>query len=271
MTTSTHMNEHEKGQVAANAAEIYEQFFVPALFAEWPKRVLQAANVQTGDSVLDVACGTGVLAREAADRVGASGSVFGVDINEGMLAIARQKTPNITWKIGPAESLPFKADTFDRVVSQFALMFFEDQTKAIAEMGRVARPGGTVTVAVWDSLAATPGYAAVAEVLDELFGPEVAQSIQAPYSLGDRQKLTSLFAKAGMNDITIRTITGQARFASIEAWIYTDIKGWTLADIIDDEGYERLRQHAPQKLAQFVLADDSVAFDAPAHIITFAA
>jgi hypothetical protein len=111
----------------------------------------------------------------------------------------------------------------------------------------------------------------MAEVLDELFGPEVAQSIQAPYSLGDRQKLTSLFAKAGMNDITIRTITGQARFASIEAWIYTDIKGWTLADIIDDEGYERLRQRAPQKLAQFVLADDSVAFDAPAHIITFAA
>jgi ubiquinone/menaquinone biosynthesis C-methylase UbiE len=265
------MNEHEKGQVAASAAEIYEQFFVPALFAEWPECILQAANVQTGDSLLDVACGTGVLAQEAADLVGTNGSVVGVDINEGMLAVARQKAPNITWKGGPAEALPFSSNTFDRVVSQFALMFFEDQAKAIAEMGRVVRPGGTVTVAVWDSLAATPGYAAVAEVLNELFGPEVAQSIQAPYSLGDKQKLTSLFAEAGMNDITIRTITGQARFASIEAWIYTDIKGWTLANIIDDEGYERLRQHAPQKLAQFVLADGSVAFDAPAHIITFTA
>jgi len=264
------MNEHEKGQVAANAAEIYEQFFVPALFAEWPKRVLQAANVQTGDSVLDVACGTGVLAREAADLVGTSGTVVGVDINEGMLAVARQKTPNITWKVGPAEALPFSSNTFDRVVSQFGLMFFEDQAKAIAEMGRVARPGGTVTVAVWASLAATPGYAVVAEVLNELFGPEVAQSIQMPYSLGDRQLVTSLFTQAGIDDITIQTVTGQTRFASIESWIYTDIKGWTLADIIDDEGYEQLKRYAPQKLTQFVLDDGSVAFDAPAHIITFA-
>jgi ubiquinone/menaquinone biosynthesis C-methylase UbiE len=135
------MNEHEKGQVAASAAEIYEQFFVPALFAEWPERILQAANVQTGDSLLDVACGTGVLAQEAADLVGTNGSVVGVDINEGMLAVARQKAPNITWKVGPAEALPFSSNTFDRVVSQFALMFFEDQAKAIAEMGRVVRPG----------------------------------------------------------------------------------------------------------------------------------
>jgi len=90
------MNEHEKGQVAASAAEIYDQFFVPALFADWPEHVLRAANVQAGDSVLDVACGTGVLARKAADLVGPSGSVVGVDINEGMLAAARQKAPDIT-------------------------------------------------------------------------------------------------------------------------------------------------------------------------------
>jgi ubiquinone/menaquinone biosynthesis C-methylase UbiE len=263
------MNEHEKGQVAASAAEIYEQFFVPALFVDWPEHVLRAASVQSGDSVLDVACGTGVLARKAADLVGDSGSVVGVDINEGMLSVAREKAPEITWKAGPAESLPFAANSFDCVVSQFALMFFEDQGKAITEMGRVARPGGRVAVAVWDSLAATPGYAVVAEVLNELFGPAVAQSIEMPYSLGDKEVVASLFAEAGIDDITIQTITGQARFASIESWIYTDIKGWTLADIIDDEGYERLRQYARQKLGQFVLADGSVAFDAPAHIVTF--
>lgn len=262
------MSNHESGQVAASAAEIYEAFFVPALFGEWPARVLGAANVRAGDDVLDVACGTGVLAREAADLVGASGSVVGVDINEGMLAVARKIAPGVSWKAGPAESLPFEAESFDRVVSQFALMFFADQTKAITEMGRVLRPGGTLAVAVWDSLEATPGYAAVAEILDELFGPEAAQSIQAPYSLGDTQKLSSLFAAAGMDDISIQTMPGRARFASIESWIYTDIKGWTLADVIDDEGYERLKRYAPQKLSQFVLADGSVSFAAPAHIVT---
>lgn len=262
------MNEHERGQVATSAAGIYEEFFVPALFAGWPAHVLSAAGVQAGDAVLDVGCGTGVLAREAVTRVGASGAVTGVDVNEGMLAVARQKAPAVTWKTGPAEALPFPAGSFDRVVSQFALMFFAEPVRALAEMGRVLRPGGVIAVAVWDTLAATPGYAVVAEVLDEVFGPEVAQSIQAPYALGETAKLRSLFAEAGLNDVTIETVTGTACFASIEAWMYTDIRGWTLADVIDDEGYERLKRQAPQKLSQFARADGSVAFPAPAHIAT---
>lgn len=260
------MNEHDKGQVAASAAKIYEQFFVPALFAEWPERVLEAAGIQAGNTVLDVACGTGILARKAAVVVGAA-SVVGVDVNEGMLAVAEQKAPEITWKAGPAERLPFDDDSFDRVVSQFGLMFFEDQVQAIQEMGRVVRPNGTIAVAVWDTLAATPGYAAVAQLLDELFGPEAAKSIQAPYSLGDTDILAALFAGAGLDNVAIRTVMGKAQFASIEDWIYTDIKGWTLADMIDDAGYERLRQYAPERLGHFVQTDGSVAFDAPGHIV----
>jgi ubiquinone/menaquinone biosynthesis C-methylase UbiE len=262
------MNEHERGQVAASAADIYEQFFVPALFVEWPAQVLQAADVKSGHTVLDVACGTGILAREATEIVGPRGSVTGVDINEGMLDVARRKSTNISWKVGPAEALPFETDFFDRVVSQFGLMFFEDPVRAIREMGRVVRPGGKIAVAVWDSLAATPGYAMVAEILAELFGSEAARSIEAPYALGDPQVLTALFAQAGMANVQIQTLTGTARFASIESWIYTDIKGWTLADVIDDEGYERLKQYAPERLSRFVQADGSVAFDAPAHIVS---
>lgn len=265
----TNMNEHTSGQVAASAAEIYEQFFVPALFAEWPPHLLQAAGVQAGDDVLDVACGTGVLAREAAGRVGTDGSVTGVDMNEGMLAIARQKAPEITWKTGMAEELPFESGSFNRVVSQFALMFFADPVQALREMERVRRPGGSMAVAVWATLAETPGYAVVAEILNELFGSAAAQSIQAPYSLGDTEKLASLFASAGMRDITLQTITGTVRFASVDEWIYTDIKGWTLADMIDDAGFEKLRQVAPPRLSAFVNGDGSVGFDAPAHLVTY--
>jgi ubiquinone/menaquinone biosynthesis C-methylase UbiE len=264
------MDEHQRGQVATAAAEIYERFFVPALFAEWPRHVLAAAGVGPGDQVLDVACGTGVLARAAADRVG-SDRVVGIDVNDGMLAVARATAPGIAWQCGFAEALPFEDDSFDRVVSQFGLMFFADRSKAISEMLRVVKPDGAVTVAVWGPLEATPGYAVVTEILTDLFGADVAESIRAPYSLGDPGELERLLTEAGADDITVRTITGRARFESVEAWIYTDIKGWTLADVIDDEGYELLRIEAPQRLSRFVLEDGSVAFDAPAHIATTAA
>ena len=243
-------------------------FFVPALFAEWPERVLRGAHVQAGDAVLDVACGTGILAREAADLVGARGSVTGVDINEGMLSLARQRSPDIIWKAGPAESLPFEPATFDRVVSQFGLTFFDDPTNAILEMGRVLRPRGTLAIAVWGPLDGTPGYAAIAQIFDELYGPEVAESMQTPFLLGDRQVLASLSAAAGMEDVVIDTIVGRARFPTLEAWISTDIAGWKLAGRIDDESSKRLKRYARHRLSRFVLADGSVEFDATAHIVS---
>jgi ubiquinone/menaquinone biosynthesis C-methylase UbiE len=264
------VNEHETGQVAGSAAEVYEEFFVPALFGAWPEHVLRAAKVRRGDAVLDVATGTGILAREAAGVVGPGGTVAGVDINEGMLAVAQQKAPQIDWKVAPAESLPFESGSFDRVVSQFGLMFFEDPVQAIAEMVRVLRPGGTLAVAVWDRLEAAPGYEALARLLDELFGPEAAQSLHAPYALGNKQRLASLFAQGGLPQPALETIPGTARFPSLASWLYTDIRGWTLAGSIDDEGFARLSQIAQHRLAPFVRADGAVEFEAPAHIVAAA-
>src|SRR5688572_6939023 len=228
------MSASEKGQVTRNAAEVYEEFFLPALFQQWASRVADAAGIQSGQRVLDVACGTGVLARAVADRVGSAGAVVGVDVNEGMLAVARQKAPTIEWKRGRAEELPWDSNSFDAVVSQFGLMFFEDRRAALQEMMRVLRPGGRLAVAVWDSLDHTPGYAAMSDLLRQLFGEEVARALHAPFALGERQLLRSLFAEAGISDAEITTQMGTARFPSIEAWIYTEIKGWTLADVLDD-------------------------------------
>ena len=128
------MGENETGQVSDSAAEIYEEFYLPAMFEEWPARVIEAARVESGQQVVDVACGTGVLTLAVAQRVGAEGAIVGCDINAGMLKIAREKAPGIEWRQASAESLPLDDESFDRAVSQFGLMYFEEQQIALQEM-----------------------------------------------------------------------------------------------------------------------------------------
>lgn len=259
-----------RGQVVASAAQVYDEFFVPALFGQWPPRVLGAANVRRGARVLDVACGTGVLARAAAARVGPTGAATGLDVNPVMLAVARAHAPEIEWREGRAEALPFAEASFDAVLCQFGLMFFDDRVGALREMQRVLRPGGTLAVAVWDVQARAPGYAAMAGLLRRLFGEEIARSLHAPYCLGDVRALRALLAEAGLAGAEVRTVDGVACFASIADWVRTDIKGWTLADRIDDEQLARLQAEAERGLRDFVGADGTVSFPHPAHIATAA-
>ena len=262
------MSKIASGQVSASAAEIYEEFYLPALFLEWAPRMAEAARVGAGQRVLDVACGTGVLARALPARVGPRGAVTGLDINEGMLAVARRQAPGIEWRQGAAEALPFADASFDAVVSQFGLMFFQDRPKAIGEMLRVLRPGGRLAVAVWDSLERTPGYAAFVGLLERLFGKETAEALRSPFVLGDPPALRALFREGGAPEAHIVTHEGSARFPSIESWVYTDVKGWTAADLIDEAGYARLLAEAERELRPFVTADGTVVLSAPAHIVT---
>lgn len=262
------VSDGERGQINIAAAEVYDTFFVPALFQEWAGRMIEAAGVRPNQRVLDVGCGTGVLARTAAERVGRVGKVVGVDINEGMLAVARRKAPHIEWRFGPAEELPFEDNGFDAVVSQFSLMFFEDRLAALREMARVLRPGGRFAVAVWDRIENFPGYREMAVLLRCLFGDEAAAALRAPFNLGDTQTLQEILAGAGLGQVTITTLHGTARFDSIEAWVTTEIKGWTLADMINEAQFQQLLAETEGLLKPFVQPDGTVAFRSPAHIVT---
>ena len=262
------MSESDRGQVTRSAAEVYEEFFVPALFEQWAPRLTAAAGIRPGQRVLDVACGTGVLARSLAERVGPTGSVVGLDVNAGMLAVAKRKAPALEWREARAEALPFPENSFDAVVSQFGLMFFEDPRLALQEMQRVLRPGGRLTVAVWDGLEHFEGYKELTTLIERLYGGPAAAPLRAPFSLGDPRRLSSLFGDAGIPEARIERQEGQARFPSLRAWLFTEVKGWVLADRLDEAQFERLLKEAQASLRAFVAADGTVALRAPAYLMT---
>ena len=261
------MDRAEQGQVSREAAEIYEAFFVPALFREPAQRLVRSAAIGCGQRILDVACGTGVVAREAASAAGDPTSVTGLDNNDGMLAVASKVEPRIDWQLGSAEALPFHDQQYDRVLCQFGLMFFENRTAALREMMRVSRAGGHVLVAVWDSLERSPGYAAMVDLLRRLFGQRAADALRAPFALGEPDALRGTFGKAGITDIRLARIDVTARFPSLEAWVRTDVRGWTLSDMIDENQCGTLLQAARRELAVFQQDDGSVAFPSPARLV----
>lgn len=258
----------DSGQVTSSAAEVYAEFFVPALFGAWPPHLIEAARLAPGMRVVDVACGTGVLTIEALRAVSPGGSATGVDLNPGMLAVSRRAEPAVDWREAPAEALPFGSAEFDAVLSQFGLMFFQDRVGALREMWRVLRPGGRLVVAVWNSLDHTPGYLAVTRLLARLFGDETADLLRAPYALGDPDALRALLVDAGIADPHIERVGGEARFPSIRDWLHSDVRGWTLSDRIDDSQFEQLARAAESELHAFVAGDGTVCFEHPALIAT---
>lgn len=252
------------------AARAYEELYVPALFQQWSAHLLDAVQVEPGHRVLDVACGTGVLGREAAARVGPTGSVAGIDPGSGMLAVAEKLAPHVEWRQGTAESLPFADEAFDAVVSQFGLMFFADRHQALREMLRVLHPGGTLAVAVWDSLENSAAYPIAVELLEQMVGQRAADALRAPFVLGDTEELTTLFEDAGVASVSITTRNGTARFPSIRTMVEADLRGWlpVMGVVLEEEQIESILTKAENALRQYVTAEGDMVFDSPAHIIT---
>jgi SAM-dependent methyltransferase len=257
-------------QTEIDAAKAYEGLMVPALFGEWAPRVADAARIRAGERVLDVACGTGVLAREAAARVGAAGFVAGLDPGAGMLEVARQIAPGVEWRLGAAESLPFADESFDAVVSQFGLMFFADPREALRQALRVLKPGGRLAVAVWDSLDDNPAYAAEVALLERLAGTPAADAVRTPFALGNRQDLAALFADAGVAGVDVATRKGTARFPSVRVMVEADLRGWLplMGVVLTEDRIAEILAAAEQALSRHVAPDGAATFETSAHLVT---
>ncbi len=257
-------------RAAIEAGKAYESLMVPALFGEWAPRVADAARIRPGQRVLDVACGTGVLAREALSITGPTGRVAGVDPSPGMLGVARQLSPTVDWRQGVAEALPFADESFDVVVSQFGLMFFEDRSESLRQALRVLRPKGRLAYAVWDSLGNMPAYAAEVALLERLAGGPAADAVRAPFLLGDRHELASLFARAGAISVDVTTRQGTARFPSVRVMVEADIRGWlpVMGVALAEDQVSAILEAAEHALERYVTRSGAVVFDSSAHLVT---
>jgi ubiquinone/menaquinone biosynthesis C-methylase UbiE len=190
--------------------EMYERFLVGPLFRPWAQLLLDRARPAAGDRVLDVACGTGIVARLARERVGDQGAVAGVDVSAPMLEVARTVAPGIDWREGHAAALPLRdGEQFDVVLCHQGLQFFPDRAAAISEIRRALRPGGRAAVAVWRSLEETPFIRDLQLVAER----HVGRITDRRHGFGDATALRELFAAGGLADIHVEAATQTIRFA----------------------------------------------------------
>ena len=265
----------DQWQVTGNAAETYERALVPAVFAPWAPHVVALADPQTGERVLDIACGTGLIARLAAERVGRTGNVTGLDLNPGMLSFAASITsPDpatsapITWREASATNMPLPDAAFDVVYCQLGLQFFPDRPAAMREMYRVLVPGGRLGLMVWQGIQYSPGFGALAAALARHVSTEAAGIMRAPFGLAEAEQLRALVAAEGFRDIAIQSVAGTVRFPSVLRFVQDYVRGSPLSGHVakvSDDTRAALVSEVGDQLMPYV-AGDALTFPIKAHL-----
>ncbi len=214
-------------QTALRAAQAYNDYLVPSMFRPWARVLLDHAALRPGERVLDLACGSGVVAREAAGRVGVHGQVTALDINPAMLAVARTHpaapgTPDIEWIQGSALALPFAEASFDVVLCQQGFQFFPDRALASAELRRVLVPGGRALLLVSQAIRRNPLY-------DHLNRAMLARTgipaYAAPFVLGEAGQLETLLRDADFGQVTVQEAQLEVSFPSPERFVRSSVQG----------------------------------------------
>ncbi len=210
-----------------DAARAYETHKVPAIFEPLAARTLAQVEIRPGARVLDVACGTGIVARLAMPKAGPSGWVVGVDLNEHMLEVARAapdgRAATLTWRQGDVTALPFAASSFDIAFCQQGLQFFPDKVAALAELRRVLGHDGRLAITVWNG--PSPLFVAIAEALTRHIGEAATEKLLSPYALRDGAEIESLVREAGFGGVARHVLTLERRIGAASTSIPGEIAG----------------------------------------------
>jgi ubiquinone/menaquinone biosynthesis C-methylase UbiE len=227
----------EHWQLEASAPELYQRYLVPAITTKWAKDLVNRAQLRPGEAVLDIACGTGVVARLAAKRVGER-QVTGLDLNSGMLAVARSvpsEGAQIKWIEGSALDLPFPAHSFDVVLCQLGLQFFPDQQKSLREMRRVLGTSGRVALSVYSPIERTPGANAFVLALDEVLGQSSSRIKRGEHSFVAPAQLETLFKDTGFGAVDVQTVTQTIAFPSVLDYVRFQLLATPMTALLKDK------------------------------------
>lgn len=270
------MKEQSGWQINGTAPEAYERYIVAAWMGEWAQALVESAGVEHGKRVLDVACGTGIVARKAARLVGASGKVAGLDADNAMLCAAKQFAEredmhSIAWYQGDATSMPFDKSEYDVVLCQQGLQFFPNRLAALQEMYRVMVPSGRLAISVWRSLDRCPFLAVLADVIGSYFGARLTAGFHASCSLSDREELRDLLSSTGFHGIRIRLEVRVARYPSLDEFLpgYLSVFPIVATEIAAMTSAERAKMFSDIIRHLQVYTDDyGLAVPMECHIIT---
>jgi ubiquinone/menaquinone biosynthesis C-methylase UbiE len=266
------MTQQGQWQVAGSAPEVYERELVPAVFGVWAPILVELVQPRPGERVVDVACGTGIVARIAAMSVSPTGAVVGVDLNPGMLSVARSVAPtkSIQWEEASADKLPFPKGSFDVVYCQLGLQFFPDRAAALREMRRVIGAGGRLALMVWRGIHESPGFAVLAEALERHVGQAAAAIMRAPFGLSNADELKALVRAAGFQNVAIQQQSRTVRFPSVERFVLSYVAGSPLAGPVsktDDAAREALITDVRNALGKYT-SNAELAFPIAAHLLS---
>jgi ubiquinone/menaquinone biosynthesis C-methylase UbiE len=261
--------ETSPAELQQNPAQLYESHLVTHMFRPFARDLVARAAPQPGERVLDIACGTGVVARLIAPLVGPSGSVTGLDLNPGMLAVAREcaeaEGMEITWQSGNAITLPFTDGAFDLVVCHQGLQFFSDKTAALREMRRVLAPSGRALVSSWSPVTDNP----VNQIFDEIAVRKLGFTPGAvPFGLGGANVLEAYARESGFVEVSVASVGLTVRWPSYAEFLQRTILGAVaavpaLAAMSPEVRADLIRAYADEATSQISAYLDGEALNTP--------
>lgn len=257
------------GAPAAN----YQRELVPVLFEPWARDLVAEADLRPGDRILDLACGTGIIARTATRGIDLS-AVTGIDVNADMLAVARAESvstrPPITWLRADATDTGLPDAAIDVAFCQQGLQFFPDRHAALTELRRVVAPGGRIVISAWTD-PDSPGYAGFAPAFRHHIPhlPQAVDFLRAIFSLADPAELHDLLVAAGFHDVKITRESRMVRCASIAHWVTMFITAAPAPGLatITPAIRDRIAAHMARDLTEYV-GPEGFAFPLAAHVAT---
>ncbi len=263
----------ENFQLSGNAADIYEAQKVPAMFGPLAEATLDLVPLDSDDAILDVACGTGILAREARQRVGPEARIAGADLNESMISTARKLTDppsrSCEWHVAGVEDMPFGDNEFSKVFCQQGFQFFPEEIAALREMRRVLRTGGLLAITIWSG--PSPLFSAMAKALGEYVDNQTAQKSLAPFSYKGREVLKNRLSECGFSDISRQKIALNRVVKNTESAIRNEIMGNPVGAIVEKRGKEIMQRIVEQILNGVAQYRDGSNLVVPQHTHLFQA